>query len=114
MILINLTRWPALAVIGLAGLSAVALAFISVNLFAIAMANLDFIQRHGLVALREGALVQLLQLTGTGLVALTCYLVFKICEAELVFRYFRWAGRVEAGMTGRRQLRFRRERKDKT
>lgn len=112
--MLNVTRWPALAVIVLAGLSAVAFAFISVNLFALAMANLGFIQRHGAVALREGALVQLLQLAGTGVLALTCYLAFKICEAELVFRYFRWAGRVEAGMTGRRQLRFRRERKDKT
>ena len=92
MILLNVTRWPALAVIVLAGLSAVAFAFISVNLFALAMANLGFIQRHGAVALREGALVQLLQLAGTGVLALTCYLAFKICEAELVFRYFRWRG----------------------
>ena len=74
-----------------AGLMAVALAFASVNLFQHGMANLDFIRRHGLVAIREGALVQLALLTLSGAFALVCYLGFKFCEVELSIRFRRWA-----------------------
>lgn len=106
---LNLTRWPWLAVLALAGGSAVGLAFLSVNLFARAMANVDFIQRHGWVAVEEGALIQMAGLLGWGLAALFAYLVFKACEVELVFRYFQWARDLDAGMEGRRQMRFRRK-----
>ena len=110
--MLNLTRWPVIFVFALAGLSAVALTFTSVNLFAETMANFAFIQRHGLVAIKEGALVQLAELTFWGGTALAAYLVFKVCEVELVFRYFHWAGRVKAGEEGRRKVRLRRERKE--
>ena len=86
-----------------------ALAFLSVNLFARAMANFDFIQRHGWVAVESGALVQLAGLIGWGLMALLAYLIFKACEVELVFRYFHWARDLEGGVEGRRQMRFRRK-----
>lgn len=77
----------------LAGASAVSFAFITVNLFAQAMANLDFIQRHGLVAIQEGALLQLGQLTFWGILALINFLVFKACEVELLYRYHDWSDR---------------------
>ena len=107
--MINLTRWPWAAVLALAGASAVALAFLSVNLFSRAMANLDFIQRHGWVAVQEGALLQLAGLVVWGLCALGVYLVFKACEVELVFRYFQKARDLDEGVEGRRQMRFRRK-----
>ena len=72
----------------------------------------NFIAEHGQLALREGALVQLAELAFWGLLALLTYLAFKICEVELVFRYFRRAGRVTGGMSGRRQLRFRRDERE--
>ena len=110
--MLNITRWPGLLVFVLAGLSAVALTFASVNLLSQTMANFAFIQRHGLVAIREGALLQLAQLSFWGAIALVAYLVFKACEVELMFRYFQWAGRVKAGDEGRRKIRLRRNREE--
>lgn len=112
--MLNITRWPALMVFALAGLSAVALAFATVNLFAETMANFDFIRRHGLVAIREGALVQLVQLTVWGATSLSAFLVFRVCEGELEFRYFHWAGRTDSSGEGRRKARLRREKEDET
>jgi hypothetical protein len=106
--LLDVTRWPLPLLLAGAGLSAVGLAFVTVNLFAHAMANLAFLGRHGQIAVEEGALVQLAWLAAWGLVALALYLIFKICEAEIVFRYFKRVRRVDEGMAGRRQLRFRR------
>jgi hypothetical protein len=106
--LLNITRWPSPLIFLAAGLSALALAFLTVNLFTQAMANIAFIERHGREALAEGALVQSAQLAGWGALALVALLVFRACEVELVFRYFLWAGRVGEGMEGRRALRFRR------
>ncbi len=89
--LFDLGRWPGLLVLALAGASAVSFAFITVNLFQQAMANLQFIQRHGLVAIEAGALVQLGQLILWGVLALFNFLVFKACEVELLFRYHEWS-----------------------
>jgi hypothetical protein len=107
-LILNITRWPALLVFAAAGVSAIAFAFLTVNLFTQAMANIAFIERHGLLALSEGALLQSAQLAGWGLLALAALLAFRACEVELVFRYFLWAGRVDDGPEGRRALRFRR------
>lgn len=105
---LEVTRWPGALLFAVAGLSAVVFAFVTVNLFALAMANLSFIERHGLAAIREGALIQLAGLVAWGVLALAAYLVFKICEVELTFRYFRWAGR-GAEAENHKALRFRRE-----
>ena len=93
----DLGRWPAILVFALAGATAVAFAFVTVNLFAQAMANVDFIRRHGLMAIEEGALVQLGGLVGWGLLALVTFLAFKACEVELLFRYHAWAERRRDG-----------------
>jgi hypothetical protein len=53
--------------------------------------------------------VQAGELALWGLMALGLYLTFKICEVEIVFRYFRRVRRVDEGMAGRRKLRFRRD-----
>lgn len=110
MSVFDVTRWPGLLVFALAGLSAAGLAFVTVNLFSQAMANVAFIEEFGLVALREGALLQLGQLTLWGCLSLLLYLTFKACEVELVFRYFNWVGRVSNDKKGRKALRFRRDR----
>lgn len=111
---LDVTRWPLGVLLVGAGASAAAFAFITVNLFAEAMANIAFIAEHRWLALRLGGLVQLVELSLWGLLALLTYLAFKICEVELVFRYFRRVGRVTGGMSGRRQLRFRRDEREGT
>ena len=103
--LFDVTRWPAVLLFAGAGLAAVALAFVTVNLFAETMAAFAFVGRHGAEALAVGAARQLVELAGWGALALCAYLGFKVCEVELVFRYFRWAGRTSS----RRAMRFRRE-----
>ncbi len=56
----------------------------SVNLFVLLKANLQLIFAHGTLALADGALVQLLELLATGLVAAISYLIFRSCERVLV------------------------------
>ena len=89
--LINLTCWPAVLVFLLAGCAAVCFAFVSVNLFTQAMANWRFLREFGWTAVEFGALWQVGQLLVWGSAALSCWLVFKICEQELEDRYLTWA-----------------------
>ena len=70
----------------LMGVSFVLFGLASLNLIQLLMANFDFLARHGLVAVREGALLQLLELVASGYGAAVCYLVFKLCEKVLVDR----------------------------
>lgn len=89
--LFDITRWPALLVFLLAGAVAVCFAFTSVNLFAEAMASARFLRGFGAEAVRHGALWQVGELLLWGGLALVCWLIFKICEAELADRYRAWA-----------------------
>ncbi|CAN1535956.1 hypothetical protein MCELHM10_01571 [Paracoccaceae bacterium] len=68
-------------------LSATLVAWISFGLINLAMANFDFVSRHGLLALREGGLWQMIQIGAQAFVALVAYLVFKTAETELVCRW---------------------------
>ena len=86
----DITRFPGFAVFVLAGIAIVIVAFASYNLLHIGMANLRYIGEHGWLALQTGALIQFLQILGYGVVSLFFYLVFKVCESELVARYQRW------------------------
>ena len=87
---LDITRWPALLVFLLAGVAAVLSAFGTVNLFEQTMANIRFLTDYGLEAVELGALWQLLDLTLWGVMVLACFLCFKICETELVYRYRAW------------------------
>lgn len=89
----DVTRYPLIAVLVLLAGFAVIFAFVTFNLFGMAMANLNFLQRYGWTAVMEGGLVQLVEIIGSGLVSLLAYLGFKICENELMLRYRRWVGR---------------------
>ncbi|MEZ5714547.1 MAG: hypothetical protein R3D85_04895 [Paracoccaceae bacterium] len=90
---LRISRYPAALVFVLAGLSAVVVAFASYNLLAVSMANLHFLREHGWTAIRFGALWQLFEIVAYGVLALVFFLLFKICESELVLRYRRWQDR---------------------
>lgn len=77
----------------IAGLFAVIFAYATVNLFQVSMANIRFLREFGWIAVQEGALIQLLQIIGSGGVAMLAYIGFKICESELVRRYNNWQSR---------------------
>ncbi|KCV81230.1 hypothetical protein ATO10_13654 [Actibacterium atlanticum] len=91
MAVFNITRWPVFWVFCLAGGSVAVFAFVTVNLFSHAMANLTFIKEFGLMAIQHGALLQVAELMAWGALSLGCWLTFKACEQVLVNRYFGWA-----------------------
>ncbi|NJM84238.1 MAG: hypothetical protein HC844_18925 [Tabrizicola sp.] len=72
------------------GICAMFLAWISFGLINLAMANFDFIRRHGLMALAEGGLLQSLEIGAKAFLALVLYFGFKSIETELIHR---WRGK---------------------
>ncbi len=64
-------------------LSGLTVGTLTLNIFNLLAANWDFISRHGLMALREGAARQLLELLLTGAVSMIVYIVFKVTETTL-------------------------------
>jgi formate hydrogenlyase subunit 3/multisubunit Na+/H+ antiporter MnhD subunit len=54
------------------------------NIFVLLAANVQFLSEHGLMAVMEGALLQLGQLAASGYFGLAMYLGFKACERVLV------------------------------
>ena len=89
----KLRNYHFLIVLLFAGLLAVTLAYATLNLFLISMANFRFLREFGWVAVMEGGLLQLGEIALTGMVALISYIGFKICETELVHRYHDWQNR---------------------
>ena len=84
-LLLSEYHWAVLLVV--LGLSATLVAWISFGLINVAMANYDFLARYGLMALREGGLVQMLEIGLKAVVALAGYLMFKAVETELIHRW---------------------------
>ena len=93
--LFRITRFHWLVVFVMAGVFAAAFTFATYNLFHLSMANLDFLKKYGLLAIQEGALGQTIEIAGGGAFALFFFLGFKVCERELVTRYFEWTNRDE-------------------
>jgi hypothetical protein len=87
----GISRLHWLVVFVMAGVFAAAFAFSTYNLFHLSMANLDFLRQYGLLAIQEGALGQTIEIAAGGAVALFFFLGFKVCERELVTRYFDWS-----------------------
>lgn len=56
----------------------------SYDLFTMLAANFQFLTEHGVMAVMEGALMQLGRLVATGYFALAMYIGFKACERALV------------------------------
>jgi hypothetical protein len=78
-------HWAVL--LALMGACATLVAWISFDLINVAMANVGFLTRHGLLAIREGGLLQLLEIGAKACVVLASYLVFKAIETELIHRW---------------------------
>lgn len=78
-------HWAVL--LALLGFFAALVAWISFGLINQAMANFDFVTDYGLLALREGGLLQLLGIGTRACVVLGAYLMFKAIETELIHRW---------------------------
>ena len=70
----------------LAGLSFLLFGVFSLNLVYLLKSNIEFFFAYGIVAIEDGALLQLVELLGYGYVSLAFYLLFKACEHILVVR----------------------------
>lgn len=69
------------------GMFSIALAWLSLGLFAMAMANVDYLTMHGLMAIMEGGLLPLVVTGVKAAFALLFYLGFKGIEHELLMRW---------------------------
>lgn len=65
------------------GVSFVVGALGTLNLVGLLVANLQLLRNHGLMALMDGALQQLVELVAQGFVSCIAYVVFKTCEHRL-------------------------------
>jgi len=70
----------------LLGVSFVLGGLLTLNLLHTLSANFEFLSMYGVEAVREGGLLQLLQIVLSGYFAAGCYVVFKLCEKVLVER----------------------------
>jgi len=70
----------------LMGVSFVLFGLVTLNLLHTLGANLEFLGVHGVDAVREGGLMQLLGLIVSGYFAAAFYVFFKLCEKVLVER----------------------------
>lgn len=61
----------------------------TLNLVSLLSANLQLLRDYGLMALMDGAFVQLVELVGQGLLSCVAYVIFKTCEHRLS----EWLGR---------------------
>jgi hypothetical protein len=80
-----LSRWWWLTFL-LMGVSFVMFGMMSLNLLHTLGANLEFLGMHGVDAVREGGLTQLVELVLSGYAAALFYVLFKLCEKVLVER----------------------------
>jgi hypothetical protein len=70
----------------LMGVSFVLFGLVTLNLLHTLSANLEFLSSYGFEAVRDGGLLQLVELVGSGYVAAASYVFFKLCEKVLVER----------------------------
>jgi hypothetical protein len=70
----------------LMGVSFVLFGLLTLNLLHTLGANLEFLGMHGVDAVREGGLMQLVGLILSGYMAAAFYVFFKLCEKVLVER----------------------------
>lgn len=80
--------WPVLLLA--LGAVSVVFAWLTFDLLSLAMSNVDFLRRHGALAVMEGGLLQMAVIMSKGLGALLAYLAFRGIEGELLRR---WTGR---------------------
>jgi hypothetical protein len=85
--LLRLSRYHWMVLFLVMALCAFATAFLSFQLVNIAMANLEFILKHGLMGIADGGLLQFLSILAKGLLIVIFYFCFKGMEAELLQRW---------------------------
>jgi hypothetical protein len=73
----------------------------SFSLIHLAMENIRFLRMFGGIAVMEGGLLQLVEIIVYGILSLTFYLGFKVCEVELVSRWRGTAAVPRASSTDR-------------
>ena len=66
--------------------SFLAFGYLTIDLVQLLSSNAAFIVRHGWMALMSGGLLQLGELTLIALLAMACYLLFRLCEQALLQR----------------------------
>jgi hypothetical protein len=84
-LLLSEYHWAVL--LALLGLCAALVAWISFGLINAAMSNFDFLTHYGLMALREGGLLQAVEIVAKACIVLVVYLLFKAIETELIHRW---------------------------
>jgi hypothetical protein len=65
------------------------LGIVTLDLFMLVQANFSLIAEHGVMALLDGGLLQLAELTVLGFVALVSYVLIRACEEVLVAQILR-------------------------
>jgi hypothetical protein len=70
----------------LLGISFVLGGLLTLNLLHTLVANFEFLSMYGVEAVRDGGLLQLIEIVGSGYFAAACYVLFKLCEKVLVER----------------------------
>src|SRR5271154_2715488 len=90
MALLRLLNWlfhrpPWLAFL-LMGIAAGGFALCSFNLLYLFQANFNLIATYGAMAAFDGGILQLIELTAWGYLALACYVVFKVCADGVLRR----------------------------
>ena len=70
----------------LLGISFVLGGLLTLNLLHTLSANFEFLSMYGFDAVRDGGLMQLLDVVASGYFAAAFYLIFKLCEKVLVER----------------------------
>ncbi len=71
------------------GICTGAFALCSYNLVEMFRANFSLIGSYGLMAIRDGGLLQFVELTFWGYLGLACYVIFKGCVDGLLMRIHR-------------------------
>jgi hypothetical protein len=77
-------RWATFLLLGIAFLAFGAGTF---SLIVLLRINTALIAEHGWTAVRDGGLLQLVELLLTGYASLAAYVVFKVCEYTLVRQF---------------------------
>jgi hypothetical protein len=84
---ITLQRWHIVALVFGLAISAVLFAWVTLNLFDVALANVRLIKQYGLMALVDGGLLQLSEILLEACISLLLFLMFKGCETEILHRW---------------------------
>jgi hypothetical protein len=80
------SSWHWLFIFLMMGVFGALFAWFTFDLIHFLMGNFRLIAEHGLLALREGAFRQAVELIASGYLAIAFYVGFKACEVELVTR----------------------------